>query len=115
MGCRLKRETPLRHIGDGNIITDGIAFGSIQVPPNGQPIIMLADRQSTGGYSKIGTVISEDLPKLVQSIPGNRARFVEVGIELAQELYVRRNRQLDGLEKRLKNSGKGEEICTELI
>ena len=48
MGCRLEREEPLHHIGDGNIITDGISFGSIQVPPNGQPIIMLADRQSTG-------------------------------------------------------------------
>ena len=53
MGCRLEREEPLHHIGDGNIITDGISFGSIQVPPNGQPIIMLADRQTTGGYAKI--------------------------------------------------------------
>lgn len=102
MGCRLKREVPLRHKGDGNIITDGIAFGSIQVPPNGQPIIMLADRQSTGGYSKIGTVISVDLPKLAQSVPGNRVRFVSVSIKLAQELYVRQLRQLRKLEDELK-------------
>ena len=101
MGCRLEREEPLRHIGDGNIITDGISFGSIQVPPNGQPIIMLADRQSTGGYTKIGSVISVDLPKLVQSMAGYKVRFIEVGIELAQELYVRQEKEFDGLEKRL--------------
>ena len=101
MGCRLQREEPLKHIGDGNIITDGIAFGSIQVPSNGQPIIMLADRQSTGGYSKIGTVISVDLPKLTQSVPGYRVRFVRIGIELAQNLYIRRQQKLRNLEKQL--------------
>lgn len=101
MGCRLQREEPLKHIGDGNIITDGIAFGSIQVPSNGQPIIMLADRQSTGGYSKIGTVISVDLPKLAQSVPGCRVRFVRVGVELAQNLYLRHLEKIENLEKQL--------------
>ena len=71
------------------------------MPPNGQPIIMLADRQSTGGYTKIGSVISVDLPKLVQSMAGYKVRFIEVGIELAQELYVRQEKEFDGLEKRL--------------
>lgn len=103
MGCRLEREEPLKHKGDGNIITDGIAFGSIQVPPNGQPIIMLADRQSTGGYTKIGSVISVDLPKLVQSMAGYRVRFIQVGIELAQDLYVRQLNEFESLEKRLQN------------
>lgn len=103
MGCRLEREEPLKHKGNGNIITDGIAFGSIQVPPNGQPIIMLADRQSTGGYTKIGSVISVDLPKLVQSMAGYRVRFIQVSIELAQELYVRQLREFESLEKRLQN------------
>lgn len=103
MGCRLEREEPLRHKGDGNIITDGIAFGSIQVPPNGQPIIMLADRQSTGGYTKIGSVISVDLPKLVQSMAGYKVRFIQVSIELAQELYVRQLNEFESLEKRLQN------------
>ncbi len=103
MGCRLKREEPIRHKGDGNIISDGIAFGSIQVPANGQPIIMLADRQSTGGYTKIGTVIAVDLPKLVQSVPGYRVRFIRVGVELAQNLYVRRLNQLQNLERKLGN------------
>lgn len=101
MGCRLEREEPLHHIGDGNIITDGISFGSIQVPPNGQPIIMLADRQSTGGYTKIGSVISVDLPLLTQSMAGYKVRFVEVSIELAQELYIRRQKEFDNLEQKL--------------
>ena len=103
MGCRLQREVPVKHKGDGNIITDGIAFGSIQVPPNGQPIIMLADRQSTGGYTKIGTVISVDLPKLAQSVPGYRVRFVRVGGEVAQNLYIQRLEKLERLERALGN------------
>lgn len=101
MGCRLKREEPIKHLGDGNIISDGIAFGSIQVPTNGQPIIMLADRQSTGGYTKIGTVISVDLPKLAQSVPGYKVRFIRVGIELAQKLYNRQLQKLKEIEERL--------------
>lgn len=104
MGCRLEREQPLKHKGDGNIITDGISFGSIQVPPNGQPIIMLADRQSTGGYTKIGSVISVDLPKLVQSMAGYKVRFIRVSIELAQELSIRRLREFENLEKKLGQS-----------
>ena len=105
MGCRLKREEPLKHKGDGNIITDGIAFGSIQVPSNGQPIIMLADRQSTGGYSKIGTVISVDLPKLAQSVPGYRVRFVKISIQLAQNLALKRLADFTKLEKKLGQIG----------
>ncbi len=92
-GCRLKLERPIKHIGDGNIISDGIAFGSIQIPPNGQPIIMMADRQTTGGYPKIGTVISVDLSKLAQARPGMRLRFIRVSIELAQELYLKELRE----------------------
>lgn len=101
MGCRLEREEPLKHLTDGNILTDGISFGSIQIPPNGQPIIMMADRQTTGGYTKIGTVISVDLPKLAQSMPGYKVRFVRVGIELAQTLYLRQLRTIQDLDQRL--------------
>ena len=89
MGCRLERSEPVKHLQDGNIISDGIACGSIQVPTNGQPIIMLADRQTVGGYTKIGTVISVDLSKLAQAKPGMDVRFVEVSLELAQDLYIR--------------------------
>ncbi len=99
MGCRLEREEPVRHLGDGNIISDGIACGSIQVPTNGQPIIMLADRQTVGGYTKIGTVISVDLPKIAQAKPGMRVRFIEVSLELAQELYIRELEKIMRAEK----------------
>lgn len=101
MGCRLKRHEPLKFKKEGHIITDGISFGSVQVPTDGQPIIMLADRQSTGGYAKIGTVISVDLPKIAQSIPGYRVRFVKVSVELAQMLYIRQMQELLKLEKHL--------------
>ena len=99
-GIRLNREIPVQHIGDGNIISDGIAFGSIQIPPNGQPIIMMADRQTVGGYPKIGTVISVDLPLLAQAKPGMRVNFIEVSIELAQELYLRECRSRKEIEER---------------
>lgn len=95
MGCRLEREEPVKHLGDGNIISDGIACGSIQVPTNGQPIIMLSDRQTVGGYTKIGTVISVDLPKLAQAKPGMTVRFIEVSLELAQELYIRESEEME--------------------
>lgn len=98
MGCRLSGK-PIPHIGgDGNTITDGIAFGSIQVPTNGLPIIMLADHQTTGGFKKIGTVASVDIPRLVQVMPGCRVRFVNIGIELAQDLYLRQKKELDNLD-----------------
>ncbi|MFV0362695.1 MAG: biotin-dependent carboxyltransferase family protein [Suipraeoptans sp.] len=102
MGCRLERVEPLKHsFNNGNIMTDGIAFGSIQVPSNGQPIIMLADRQSTGGYAKIGNVISVDLPKLAQSKPGYKVRFVSVSIELAQQLYNRQLKEINDYDNKL--------------
>lgn len=100
MGCRIECD-PIEHKGDGNINTDGISFGSIQVPTNGKPIIMLADRQSTGGYAKIGTVASVDLPLLAQSMPGRRVRFIHISLELAQDLYVRELKKLQALEKSL--------------
>lgn len=100
MGCRIEGN-PIEHKGDGNINTDGISLGSIQVPANGKPIIMLADRQSTGGYAKIGTVISVDLPKIAQSRPGFKVRFIEVSLDLAQDLYIRELNNMKALDKKL--------------
>ena len=101
MGCRLERSEPVKHLQDGNIISDGIACGSIQVPTNGQPIILLADRQTVGGYTKIGTVISVDLSKLAQAKPGMDVRFVEVSLELAQDLYIRELEEMEQADKLL--------------
>lgn len=85
MGCRLDGEAVENHGTD--IISDGIAEGSIQVSSNGQPIIMLADRQTTGGYAKIATVITADIPKTAQKKPGDKIRFTAVGLETAQKEY----------------------------
>lgn len=87
MGCRLDGEL-IEHIKDGNIISDGIAFGAIQVPSAGKPIIMLADRQTTGGYTKIANVISADFRILAQLKAGDRVRFEKVSITTAQEALL---------------------------
>ena len=84
MGMRLEGPT-LEHSGKGaNIISDGTAPGSIQVPGNGLPIVLLADRQTTGGYPKVATVISADMPALGRMTPGSRIAFAAVDIEAAE-------------------------------
>lgn len=85
MGLRLDGRA-LTHKGGFNIVSDGIAPGSIQVPGNGLPIVLLADRQSTGGYPKIATVVSADLPRLGQLRPGDTVRFEAVTVEVAETL-----------------------------
>ncbi len=91
MGARMSGPK-IEHTGDGNMISDGIATGSVQVPADGQPIVMLADHQTTGGYTKIATVISVDIPLLAQSGPGTKCRFEEISVTKAQELLVRRKK-----------------------
>lgn len=63
-----------------DIISDGISFGAIQIPGHGKPIVMMADRQTTGGYAKIGNVIFDDLSILSQSKPNDSIKFIEVDI-----------------------------------
>jgi len=74
MGARL-RGARIAHRRGHDIISDGIALGSIQVPGDGQPIALLVDRQSTGGYTKVATVCSFDIGRLGQVKPGQRLRF----------------------------------------
>ncbi|MEE1086681.1 MAG: biotin-dependent carboxyltransferase family protein [Schaedlerella sp.] len=98
MGCRL--EGPFiapKKVSD--IISDGIAFGSIQVPAHGKPIILLADRQTTGGYAKIATVASVDIPKLVQRKTDHKIRFEAISVEEAQELYSKQSREFAEMRK----------------
>ncbi|ACL56112.1 biotin-dependent carboxyltransferase family protein [Methylobacterium nodulans] len=87
MACFLDG-TPLRHARGYNIVSDGIAMGAVQVPGEGKPIILMADRQSTGGYPKIATVIGPDLGRLAQAQAGIRLRFEAVSI--AQAVAARR-------------------------
>jgi 5-oxoprolinase (ATP-hydrolysing) subunit C len=69
------------HARGHDIVSDGIALGAIQVPGDGQPLILMADRQPTGGYPKIGTVIRADLPAVAQARPGTALRFAPVGVD----------------------------------
>lgn len=100
MGQRLDGP-PLAHARGFNIISDGIAPGAIQVPGNGLPIILLADRQTTGGYPKIATVISADLPPLGRLAPGAKIAFEAVGIDAAEAARRQLAQLIDGLPQRL--------------
>lgn len=77
MACFLEGPV-LKHSEGFNIVSDGITMGAIQVPGEGQPIVLMADRQPTGGYPKIATVIGADLGRLAQARPGARIRFTSV-------------------------------------
>ena len=87
MGCRLEGEA-IAHKEGGDIISDGIAFGAIQVPSSGKPIIMLGDRQTTGGYTKIANVISADFRILTQLKQGDKVRFEKVSVKAAQDALL---------------------------
>ncbi|MGG4040199.1 biotin-dependent carboxyltransferase family protein [Bacillus smithii] len=84
------------------LITEGATFGSIQVPPNGQPIILMADRQPTGGYPKIGQVIQADLPKLSQMRPGDTIQFQQISLKEAQQILIQVHRELAYLKAAVK-------------
>jgi allophanate hydrolase subunit 2 len=83
MGLRLVGPR-LEHANGFDIASDGTVTGAIQVPGDGQPIILLADRQTTGGYPKIATVISADLPALGRSGPGAELVFRAVSVAEAE-------------------------------
>ncbi len=98
MGYRLEGPTVALIPGcDGNIVSDGVCFGAIEIT-GGQPIVMMADRQTTGGYPKIGCVIGADLPRLAQCKAGDRVRFRPVSVAAAQEAYRRQRQALDSFE-----------------
>ncbi len=79
------------------MISEATSFGSIQVPRGGQPIVLMADRQTSGGYPKIATVASVDLPILAQKKPGDEVRFTLVDVEHAQQLDRAKAAALDEL------------------
>ncbi len=100
MGLRLEGP-PLGHRRGADIVSDGVVSGCIQVPGNGNPIILLADHQTTGGYAKIATVVSADLPRVGRMVPGTRLSFAAVSVEQAEALRRRLEleiaRQVGGL------------------
>lgn len=99
MGYRLTGPA-LAHAKGYDIISDGIVAGSIQVPGSGLPIVLLADHQTTGGYPKIATVISADIPVVARRRPGRRVRFVAVEVPEAERL---RKEQEAAIQLHMKN------------
>ncbi|WP_163970601.1 5-oxoprolinase subunit C family protein [Oceanobacillus halotolerans] len=97
MGYRLASE-PVTLKEGSDIFSDAIPFGGIQIPRNGQPIILMADRQTTGGYPRIGTVISADIPKLAQLVPKGEIQFYPISVEEAQDRYIKMEQFLYQLE-----------------
>lgn len=85
MGIRFEGPT-IEHAKGADIISDGIGPGAIQVPGAGLPIVLLADRQTVGGYPKIATVASADLPRLGRLLPGQTVRFTPVSVGEAENL-----------------------------
>jgi antagonist of KipI len=98
MGYRLEGPE-LKLLEQQEMLTEGVAFGAVQVPPNGLPIILMADRQTTGGYPKIAQVASVDLPRLAQLKPGDLIHFSEITIFEALDLMMNRERELNVLRK----------------
>ena len=86
MGMRLEGEK-IENIVDTNIKSEGLLKGVIQVPADGNPIIMLSDHGTIGGYPKIGVVISADYDKLVQLSPGSKIKFQKVELSDAETLF----------------------------
>lgn len=80
MGYRLEGPV-IEHSGAADIISDAIPLGTIQIPGHGQPIAMLADRQTTGGYTKIAVLCTPDIGALAQRLPGQKVRFQKISFE----------------------------------
>ncbi|MDF2569518.1 MAG: kipA 1 [Sporomusa sp.] len=90
-GTELLLEKPIE------MVSEAVALGTIQVPPDGNPIVLMADRQTTGGYPKIGQVALVDVDKVAQLKPGEKIKFQEISVEEAASGYREREKTIDRL------------------
>jgi len=93
MGCRLAGP-PLPLAAPREMLSQALVPGTVQVPPAGLPIVLLADAPVTGGYPRIGVVVTADLPIVAQTMPGETLRFHEIGLDEALALCRERQRAL---------------------
>jgi biotin-dependent carboxylase-like uncharacterized protein len=100
MGYRLEGPA-IAHRNGADIVSDAVSLGSVQVPGDGRPIVMLADRQTTGGYTKIATVCAVDVGNLAQRLPGQGVRFEKITVAEAVAL-LRHEEELFGQVRRLR-------------
>lgn len=97
MGYRLEGPE-IKQKGKADIVSDGIPWGAVQVPGNHKPIILMADRQTVGGYTKIATVITPDMSKLGQMKPGDKIRFREVNLAQGHRLLNAFQKMIDQIK-----------------
>jgi allophanate hydrolase subunit 2 len=97
MGYRL--DGPELEISGPELVSFGLAMGCVQVPAAGQPIVLMADHQTAGGYPVVAGVARADLPLLAQLLPGDHLRFREISVEAAQSAWRRLRASLDTLRK----------------
>jgi antagonist of KipI len=97
MGYRISGPT-LKLKDNGELLSEAVTNGSVQVPPDGNPIILLSDSQTTGGYPKIAQVITADLPIIAQVKPGESIQFSRVNLKEAERLFLQKERQLKELQ-----------------
>ncbi|MBU5442976.1 biotin-dependent carboxyltransferase family protein [Paenibacillus sp. MSJ-34] len=86
MGCRLSGSR-LQLAEPIEVISEAVAVGTVQAPPDGHPIVLLADSQTIGGYPRIAQIAAADLPLIAQAKPGTRIRFQEISVREAERLY----------------------------
>lgn len=98
-GLRLKG-APLALAAPLELVSEATVFGTVQVPPDGNPIVLMADRQSAGGYPKLATVAGVDLPALAQRMPGEAVRFAPVTQAEAETLWLARHQEFAALSAR---------------
>lgn len=97
MGYRLEGP-PISLSENFELLSEGVTFGTIQIPSSGQPIILMADRQTTGGYPKIGQVITGDLPSLAQLQPMSTIRFKEITLEEAENILLEKEKIINKIK-----------------
>jgi antagonist of KipI len=98
MGFRLEGPVLARPRG-GEILSEPTCLGTVQVPANGAPIVLMADHQTTGGYPKIAEVAGADVPRLAQLAPGGTLRFAQCTLEQALELRAALNARIDAAQR----------------
>jgi antagonist of KipI len=104
MGYRLEGPA-VRHRDGPDIVSDALLPGAVQVPGSGTPIVMMADAQTVGGYTKIAAVIGADLPALAQATRGDAVRFARCGQEEAVRALRRARARLDAIAAELGEPG----------
>ena len=97
MRLRLSGPT-LRHISGADIVSEATPVGSLQIPASGDPILLMADRPTTGGYAKVAVVVTADLPLVAQALPGDFLRFQLCSRADALAALIARERELLTLE-----------------